>query len=76
MSVVSGILSGLEYVRRMRWRIALIESGFVPPSRRVPYVELGCSREYFSPSCGMGFNREELSRRAINESLARMPIAR
>jgi hypothetical protein len=75
MSVVTGILSGLECVRRMRWRTVFVESGLVPPGRPAPSVGLG-GRECFSPSCGNEFNREQLARRAINESLARMPIAR
>jgi hypothetical protein len=76
MSVVSGILSGLEYIRRMDWRVPSIESGLAPLSRRVAALGLGGRHESFSPSFGNEFNREELARRTINESLARMPVAR
>jgi hypothetical protein len=76
MSVVSRILSGLEYLRRIRWRIPSVECGLARPSRPVPCMGLGGRHEDFSPSYGNEFNREELARRAINESLARMPIAR
>ena len=76
MSVVTGILSGLEYVRRIRWRTAFVEFGLAPNGRPDPSVGLGGRRECFSRSCGNEFNREQLARRAINESLARIPIAR
>jgi hypothetical protein len=76
MSVVSGILSELEYVTRMTWRIAFMESGLAPLIRRVSSLGLGGRHECFSLSFGNEFKRDELGRRAINESLARMPIAR
>jgi hypothetical protein len=76
MSVVSGILSGLEYIRRMSWKIPSNQSGLTHLSWRVPSVGLSDRHECFSPSFGNEFNREELARRAINESLARMPVAR
>jgi hypothetical protein len=76
MSVVSGILSELEYAARTRWRIAFMECGLARLIRRLPSVGLGGRRERFSPSFGNEFKRDELARRAISESLARMPIAR
>jgi hypothetical protein len=76
MSVVSGILSGLEYIKRMSWKVPSIEWRLAPVWRRVPFVGLGGRHECFCPSLGNEFNRVELARRAINESLARMPVAR
>jgi len=76
MSVVSGILSKLEYVTGMRWRTPFMESGLAALIRGVSSLELGGGHECFSLTFGNEFNHDELGRRAINESLARMPIAR
>jgi hypothetical protein len=76
MSVVSGILSRLEYIGRMRWRIPFLESRLGLSFPRVPSVGLGGRDQWFSSSSRNEFNREELARRSINESLGRTPIAR
>jgi hypothetical protein len=76
MSMLSQILSELEYVTGMRCRIPFMESGLAALIRRVPSVRLGGGHEFFSLSFGNEFSRDELGRRAINESVARMPIAR
>jgi hypothetical protein len=76
MGVVSGILGELEQVTRMRWRVASMESGLAALIGRVRSGGLGGRHECFSASFGNEFNRDQLGRRAINESLARVPIAR
>jgi hypothetical protein len=76
MGVVSGILGELEHVTRMKCRVAFIESRLAALIGRVRCVGLGGRHECFSGSFGNEFNRDELGRRAINESLARVPIAR
>jgi hypothetical protein len=74
MSIVTNVIRNLGIIGSHLLKIDEFKLSFI---RAVPLrIRLDCSKAWASPGAAEQFQRDQTTRRALDESMARLPLAR
>jgi len=76
MSVGRNLLGKFGFIGTVKPKIVSLESALKLVEPSIQKLRVGGAKHWFSQSNSREFQNKELARRAVSESLARVPVAR